>query len=119
MNQITTSTEIAPSAISAATIACGTLATIPKNVVMPMPIANAMYITVSARRGSPPRCAMNSEATIEPTPPAPKTSASWNSVPDIWSATTNGTRVSHGPHTQNRLTIPASRPHFSHGVERT
>ena len=119
VNQITTSTEIAPSAISATTIACGTFATIPKNVVMPMPIANAMYITVSARRGSPPRCAITSDAMIEPTPPAPKTSASWNSVPDIWSVTTNGTRVSHGPQTQKRLTIPASRPHFSHGVERT
>ena len=82
VNQITTTPEIAPSAIARPVSPAEDVGDlIPKKSVMPMPIANAMYITVSARRDSPPRCAMYSEAMIEPTPPAPKTSASSNRVP--------------------------------------
>ena len=119
VNQITTSTEMAPSAISATTIACGTFATIPKNVVMPMPIANAMYMTVSARRGRPPRCAITSDAGDR----ADTAGAEDERELELRARHLVGHHERHeglpGPHTQKRLTIPASRPHFNHGVERT
>ena len=75
VNQITISTAIEPSAMNETSIACGTLTTIPKNAVMPMPIAQPTYITVSGRFGSP-RCAITRDATTDPTPPAPNTNAS-------------------------------------------
>ena len=52
-------------------------------------------------------------------PDAPNTSASWSSVPFIWSVTTNGTSVSQGPQTANKLTKPANRPSLIHATERT
>ena len=82
VNQITIRTAIEDSAMNETTIACGTFATMPKKPVMPIPIAHPMYITVSGRRGSP-RCAITSDAITDPAPPAPNTSASWNSVPAI------------------------------------
>jgi hypothetical protein len=119
VNQITTNTAIVDSAMNDTTIACGTLTTIPKNVVMPIPIAQQVYIRVRGRRGRPPRCAITSEAMTEPTPPAANTRPSWNSVPCISLRTTYGTSVSHGPQTANRLTIPPRSPHLSHRVLRT
>jgi hypothetical protein len=88
VNQITTSTAIEASAMNETTMACGTLATSPKNVVMPMPIAQQMYMTVNGRCGRPSRCAITSDAITDPTPPAPNTSARSNSVPDISFRTT-------------------------------
>src|SRR6266571_651089 len=77
----------------------------PNPAVINIPRAHARYITVIGRRPSEPRCAARMPTSADPSPPAANTRARSTPLPSRSWLITYGIRVSHGPHTQNRLTV--------------